>query len=29
MSLLDAAGKIYMIGSELHSDEKDREPVAT
>ena len=29
MSLLDPAGKIYMIGCELHGDEKDREPVAT
>ena len=29
MLLLDASGKIYMIKSEFHGDDEEREPVAT
>ena len=29
LSLLDAAGKIYMIGIEFHGDDEEREPVST
>ena len=29
MLLLDASSRIYMIGSELHGDDEECEPVAT